>query len=370
MAENRFQTSVEEDQTAAQDRRAKGEFVRGISGFRYAEDDIDFPAVPNRYHFLVAFNCPWHHRVRLARNILGVQHRITLDILFPNQTGEEDPAGPNLWQFAPERSATLTGEPLPACTAETGNVQSYRLIRDIYAAESSNERSVPIRYDKQNRRSVSNESAEIIRMLNQFLVSLDSGLNKVERLNLYPQDPKLRAEIEVLNERIYLAINNGAYKAGFSSDQAIYAQAFRLYFATLDHLDDLLSNRRPFLTGVSFTEAGLRLFPTLYRHDPVYYVRMKVNGGQILDYPYLWRWLCRVYALDGVESAGLLIHCKQGYFGRSWNGVVPIGPTLPMPYPEAYVHPELVSLGHLVKHFCVRASGFSYKFYSIQKFCV
>ena len=36
LAENRFQTSVEEDQTAAQDRRAKGEFVRGVSGFRYA----------------------------------------------------------------------------------------------------------------------------------------------------------------------------------------------------------------------------------------------------------------------------------------------------------------------------------------------
>ena len=103
LAENRFQTSVEEDQTAAQDRRAKGEFVRGVSGFRYALDDIDFPAVPNRYHLFVALNCPWCHRVTLARNILGLQNSITLDILFPNRTDEEDSAGPNLWQFAPER---------------------------------------------------------------------------------------------------------------------------------------------------------------------------------------------------------------------------------------------------------------------------
>ena len=31
----------------------------------------------------------------------------------------------------------------------------------------------------------------------------------------------------------------------------------------------------------------------------------------------------------------------QGYFGRSWNGVVPLGPLQPMPYPQAYDHPEL-----------------------------
>ena len=53
LAENRSQTSVEEDQTAAQDRRAKGEFVRGVSGFRNAVGDVNFPAEPNRYHLFV-----------------------------------------------------------------------------------------------------------------------------------------------------------------------------------------------------------------------------------------------------------------------------------------------------------------------------
>ena len=144
-----------------------------------------------------------------------------------------------------------------------------------------------------------------------------------------------------MNERIYVTINNGAYKAGFSSDQAVYAQAFDAYFATLSALNQLLSDGRPYLTGSAFTEADLRLFPTVYRHDPVYYVRMKLNGARILDYPHLWRWLCRVYALPGVAKAGSLIHCRQGYFGRTWNGVVPSGPLLPMPYPEAYAHPDL-----------------------------
>ena len=106
----------------------------------------------------------------------------------------------------------------------------------------------------------------------------------------------MRKEIDELNEKVYVTINNGAYKAGFSSNQDIYEAAYKGYFETLSYLEaQLASDSRPFLLGDRFTEADLRLFPTLYRHDPVYYVRMKLNGAKILDYPHLWRWLCRVY---------------------------------------------------------------------------
>ncbi|MEO1550801.1 MAG: glutathione S-transferase C-terminal domain-containing protein, partial [Pseudomonadota bacterium] len=125
------------------------------------------------------------------------------------------------------------------------------------------------------------------------------------------------------------------------------ASAFQAYFDTLDALETRLSDGRPFLLGDAFTEADLRLFPTLFRHDPVYYVRMKLNGARILDYPHLWRWLCRVYALPGVARSGALTHCRQGYFGRSWNGVIPLGPVHPMPYPKAYAHPELADAQRL-----------------------
>ena len=162
------------------------------------------------------------------------------------------------------------------------------------------------------------------------------------RPDLYPDDTAMRAEIDALNDLIYRTINNGAYKAGFSSDQSVYASAFKAYFATLAELEALLaSDGRPFLTGNQFTEADLRLFPTLFRHDPVYYLRMKLNGAKILDYPNLWHWLCRVYGLPGVAESNDLVHCRQGYFGRSWNNVVPLGPLIPMTYPEAYKHPEL-----------------------------
>ena len=333
-------TSTQEDQKNAAARRAKGEFVRGVSGFRHAIGDADFPAEPGRYHLFVALNCPWCHRVTLARNVLGLEDSITLDVAFPTRTDESDPAGPNLWEFNPTRKATLTGETLPECTVETGTGQGYRLAKQIYQAEGSEEQSVPILYDKFAGRIVNNESAEIIRMLDRHAEALGSTLGNDVRSRLRPDEADAQGEIDALNDLIYVGINNGAYKAGFSSDQAVYAAAFEAYFDALDQLEARLSDGRPFLTGDNFTEADLRLFPTLYRHDPVYYVRMKLNGARILDYPHLWKWLCRVYALNGVARSGSLVHCRQGYFGRSWNGVVPLGPINPR-YPEAYLMPEL-----------------------------
>lgn len=335
--------TTEEDQKNATARRASGEFVRGLSGFRHWLDpDGDFPPEADRYHLYVALNCPWCHRVTLARNILGLQDTLSMSVAFPTRTGDSDPAGPNLWEFNPDRISPITGAPLPECTDDTGSTQNFRLAAEIYAAEGASEKSVPILYDKRTERVVSNESAEIIRMLNAHAAALGSKVPIAQRPDLYPESTKLRVEIDTLNSLTYTAINNGAYKAGFSSRQDVYEEAYTAYFSALQTLEDHLSaDNQPFLMGEHFTEADLRLFPTLYRHDPVYYIRMKLNGAKILDYPHLWRWLCRVYNLPGVADSSSLIHCRQGYFGRSWNNVIPLGPNKPITYPEAYLHPEL-----------------------------
>ncbi|MEM6372193.1 MAG: glutathione S-transferase C-terminal domain-containing protein [Pseudomonadota bacterium] len=338
-------TSKEENQRNVGARRRAGEFVRGVSGFRHVIGQSQaFPAEPGRYHLHVALNCPWCHRVTLARAVLGLENSISMDVAFPNRTGEDDPAGANLWEFAPARIASATGAPLPECTPETATTHGVRLVRDLYRAEGSDERSVPVLFDKKSQKIVSNESAEIIRMLGCQAHALGSTVSEADLPALYPSGPEhaaLRKDIDSLNSAIYTAINNGSYKAGFSSQQEVYAAAYTAYFDMLDALETRMRDGRPYLTGNTFTEADLRLFPTLYRHDPIYYVRMKLNGARIVDYPHLWRWLCRVYALPGVCESGSLLHCRQGYFGRTGNTVVPLGPMKPMPYPDAYLHPDL-----------------------------
>ena len=64
-------------------------------------------------------------------------------------------------------------------------------------------------WDRQRETIVSNESAEIIRMMNSAFDHITGNSD-----DYYP--PDLRAEIDQLNDAIYPAINNGVYRAGFA----------------------------------------------------------------------------------------------------------------------------------------------------------
>jgi len=44
----------------------------------------------------------------------------------------------------------------------------------------------------------------------------------------------------------------------------------------------------------------VRLFTTLARFDAVYYPHFKCNLRRLIDYPRLWRYTRRIYALPGV----------------------------------------------------------------------
>jgi len=140
---------------------------------------------------------------------------------------------------------------------------------------------------------------------------------------LYPA--RLQAQIDRINTFTYHAINNGAYKAGFADSQDAYEKASRIFFDALDTLDHMLRGRR-FLLGNTLTEADVRLFPTLFRFDAVYYTRFNLNERMIRDIPSLKRWLASMLAIPGVAKASNLEHCRKGYFGRTGNNIVPLGP--------------------------------------------
>eukprot|EP00658_Telonema_sp_P-2_P034176 TRINITY_DN24969_c0_g1_i3.p1 TRINITY_DN24969_c0_g1~~TRINITY_DN24969_c0_g1_i3.p1 ORF type:complete len:289 (-),score=50.87 TRINITY_DN24969_c0_g1_i3:77-943(-) len=241
-----------------------------------------------------------------------------MDVLMPVRTEEDHPMGEGKWQFLPEGLVARNGELVrfPECTAD--RVTGKTTVQEIYQASGIEQTSVPILFDKRDNKVVNNESADIMRMLETVFNHL--GTNELE---LYP--PNLADEIEEWNRVIYSNINNGAYKAGFSKLQAVHQQAHDAYFDTLNQIEAALQTTK-FLCGDQPTEADLRLFPTIFRHDPVYYLRMKLNKAYIAEYPCLWRWLSDLYHLPGVGSASPLAHMKQGYFGRTGNNIVPIGP--------------------------------------------
>jgi len=182
--------------------------------------------------------------------------------------------------------------------------------------------TVPVLWDKQEKRIVNNESAEIIRIFNSAFNELTGN-----HLDLYPEP--LRPAIEALNSRIYPAVNNGVYRAGFATTQEAYETAFDEVFNELDHLEDLLSRNR-YLAGEYLTEADVRLFTTLVRFDAVYHGHFKCNLRRLSDYPNLSNWLRELYQWPGVAQTVNMEHIQKHYYMShktiNPNGIVPKGP--------------------------------------------
>jgi putative glutathione S-transferase len=109
-----------------------------------------------------------------------------------------------------QREALLGGGQV----APKDSVNGHKFIRDIYEMVGSTEKSVPVLFDKYTNQVVNNESAEIVRMMALGFVDL----HRADAPQLYPEH--LTKQVDALNSWIYPEINNGAYKAGFSSDQA------------------------------------------------------------------------------------------------------------------------------------------------------
>jgi putative glutathione S-transferase len=183
--------------------------------------------------------------------------------------------------------------------------------------------TVPVLWDKKRKTIVNNESAEIVRMFNSGFDTLAD-----RSVDLYPQ--ALRADIDALNERIYPALNNGVYRAGFATTQLAYDEAYRGVFAMLGELEARLA-AGPFLLGDRFTEADIRLFVTLVRFDAAYHGLFKCNLRRLAEYPNLSAYLKRVLDIPGIRDTVSIDHIKKGYYSiRSLNpnGIVPDGPDL------------------------------------------
>ena len=250
-----------------------GRFERSEAGFRHwitadgsagPSGEAGFAAKAGRYHLYASYACPWVHRALIYRSLKGLESMI--DVSFVHWfMGDEG------WTFESDKDG-IVGD----------RVNDKALMHQVYTLADSTftgRVTVPVIWDKEQQTIVSNESSEIIRMLNSAFDDIGA------REGDYYPEPS-REQIDTINERVYNTVNNGVYKCGFATTQDAYNEAVEPLFDTLDWLEGILTNQR-FLVGSDPTEADWRLLPTLLRFDLVYHGHFKCNLKRLQDYPNL-----------------------------------------------------------------------------------
>ena len=268
-----------------------------------------YKAEPDRYHLYVSYACPWAHRTLIMRALKGLEEMIPVSVThwLMKQRG---------WTF--DDGPGVVADPLMNATT----------IHEIYQMSDpdvSGKATVPVLWDKKTKTIVSNESAEIIRMLN----SAFDGLGGTQT-DYYPQE--LREDIDEVNELVYESVNNGVYKAGFAESQKHYEDAYQALFDSLEWLEARLS-RQIWLVGEQMTEADIRLFTTLLRFDAIYHNHFKCNKFKIRERKHLHTYLTRMIGIPEIRGTIHMDHAKKHYYqSHSFlnpGGIVPVGPDMP-----------------------------------------
>ena len=278
-----------------------------------------FKAEAGRYHLYVSLACPWAHRTLIFRALKGLEQLISVSVVHPVMREHG-------WTFATDFEAA-TGDGL----------FGSKFMHEIYTradAKYTGRVTVPVLWDKQSGTIVSNESSEIIRMLNSAFNELTGN-----HVDYYPE--ALRVEIDAVNAFVYPNINNGVYRAGFATAQDAYEVAFHELFSSLDDIEARLTRHR-YLAGEQLTEADWRLFTTIMRFDAVYHGHFKCNLRRIVDYPNLSGWLRELYQIDGIAETVNMAHIKTHYYASHLminpTGIVPAGPALQFDAPHGREH--------------------------------
>ena len=249
-------------------------------------------AEAGRFHLYVSYACPWAHRALIFRHLKGLEDLIPVSVVHPHMLDHG-------WELKDDFPGA-TGDPLYG--------KSY--LHEIYTRakpDYSGKVTVPVLWDTQEEMIVNNESAEVIRIFNSAFNEITGNTS-----DFYPE--ALRGEIDEVNARVYEPVNNGVYKCGFAESQEAYDENITPLFDTLDWLETRLSDGRDFLVGNQLTEADIRLFTTLIRFDPVYFVHFKCNLKMIRQYDALNAYLQRIYEMPEVKPTVNFDHIKQHYY--------------------------------------------------------
>jgi glutathionyl-hydroquinone reductase len=287
--------------------RVTAEPGRSRDPFDSRELDVPtWPVEPGRYRLVAAKACPWANRSIIVRNLLGLQDVISLGLAAPVHDARS-------WTF--DLDADGRDPVLGIHRLQEAYVNRY--------PDYSRGITVPAVVDVTTKRLVTNDFPWITHDL--FFEWREH--HRPGAPDLWPAE--CREEMEEVMERIFTEVNNGVYRCGFAGSQRAYDEAYDRLWATMDWLEERLTDRR-YLMGDTITEADVRLFTTLVRFDAVYHGHFKCNRNKLTEMPALWGYARDLYQTPGfgetIDFGQIKAHYYVVHQDINPSRIVPKGP--------------------------------------------
>lgn len=210
-----------------------------------------------RYCLFVAKSCPFALRTEIVRNLKSLQEYVSVHYCDP------------VFEF--------TGWKLKYDYADNlNNIFEHKTIKELYLEcepERTQSFTIPILYDKVDKRIISNESSDIIKIFN--------AVTDVNNLDLYPEE--LKSRIDTFCVEFDQRISRDTYRAGHAKTQEEYDTLFDAVFEYLDTLDSKLTSE--YIIGNQMSLADVHTFAHLIRFDCLFYDLFGLNRKHLCEYP-------------------------------------------------------------------------------------
>ena len=251
-------------------------------------------------YLLVGNSCPWCQRTLLIHKIKKLSKQVKVIFLKADiEHGE--------WIF----NQTFNG---------------YTRLSDLYKKANKKiifRATLPLltSFVKNEIRILSNESSQIIRLLNSI-----KNTSKDNTLEINDCNQKLL-------DLIHNNINDGVYRCGFARNQSSYSKASKNLFRALNEIEDTLTeNKGGWIFGEELTYADIYLFPTLIRWELIYSKLFKCTEQELSSFEKIIEWRLKFFKLSNVKRTCFDNEWKKDYYKALFplnpNQLIPVLPSL------------------------------------------
>ena len=264
------------------------------------DSEYDINNENRKIYLLVGNSCPWCQRTLLVHEIKNLSKKVKLIFLKADVEHGE-------WIFNKNLKGCLR---LSELYKKANEKKFFRATLPLL-----------ITYKKNDVNIISNESSQIIRILNSI-----KSESKYQALNIQDCNQKFL-------DLIHNHINDGVYRCGFARNQSSYEIASKKLFSALKEVENTMrQNKGDWIFGEELTYADIYLFPTLIRWELIYSKLFKCTKQELSNFENIIEWRLKIFKLSNVNKTCYDNEWKKDYYRALFplnpNQIIPVLPSL------------------------------------------